>query len=336
MKDQPAGTESQPLISVVIPVYNVKKYMKRCLDGVLAQTYKNLEIILVDDGSTDGSAKICDDYFKKDKRVVVFHKPNGGLSSARNYGVRSSNGKYVTFIDSDDSVDEDYVETLYNIIVKYKVKLAICSHRVIYENRTPIDMSTGESGALESKLVLKRLLYADGIDISSWAKMFAREILIPHPFPEGRNFEDAATTYLYVDSVDKVGLNSVPKYNYYIRKKSISNANFTKMKMDLITSTTEMHDYICEKYPRMKAAAERRLMYAYLSTLRQIALSPVSADSEECLPIIWQYIKSHRNAILRDTNIPARDRHALNATKLGYKFFRFELKWYEKMRHLLT
>lgn len=324
------------LISVVIPVYNVKKYLKRCIKGVIAQTYKNLEIILVDDGSTDGCAEICDEFFRQDKRIVVFHKQNGGLSSARNYGVRSANGKYITFIDSDDTVDEDYVETLHNIIVKHKVKLAICSHRVLYEGREPIDMGTGESGVLDSKLVLKRLLYADGIDTSSWSKMFTRDILMKHPFPEGRVFEDAATTYLYIDEVDKVGLNSVAKYNYYVRAKSISNAHFTKAKMDLITATKEMHDYVIEKYPRLRSGAERRLMYAYLSTLRQIALSPVSADSVECLPVIMQYIKSHRSEVLSDSNIPDRDRHALNATKLGYRFFRFELKWYEKLRHLLT
>ena len=102
------------LITVIIPVYNVKKYLKRCVNGVLAQTYKNLEVILVDDGSTDGCAELCDELFKTDKRVVVFHKQNGGLSSARNYGVRAANGKYITFVDSDDTIDEDYVETLYN------------------------------------------------------------------------------------------------------------------------------------------------------------------------------------------------------------------------------
>ena len=325
------------LISVIIPVYNVKKYLRRCVKGVLAQTYKNLEVILVDDGSTDGSSELCDELFNTDKRIVVFHKQNGGLSSARNYGVRAANGDYICFIDSDDTVDEDYVETLHDIIVKYKVKLAICSHRVIYEgHKTSIDMGTGESGKIDSKTIIQRLLYADGIDTSTWAKMFTKDVLLKHPFPEGRNFEDAATTYLYFDEVNYIGLNSVAKYNYYLRRMSISRKPFSKMKMDLITATKEMHDYIVEKYPKMRLGAERRLMYAYLSTLRQIALSPETPDSVECLPIVWQYIKAHRNKVLRNTQIPDRDRKALVSTKLGYKFFRFSLNFYEKWRHLLT
>ena len=325
------------LISVVIPVYNVKKYLRRCVKGVLAQTYKNLEVILVYDGSTDGSAELCDELFHTDKRIVVFHKQNGGLSSARNYGVRAANGDYICFVDSDDTVDEDYVETLHDIIVKYKVKLAICSHRVFYAgHKTAVDMSTGESGKIDSKTVIQRLLYADGIDTSSWAKMFTKDVLLKHPFPEGRNFEDAATTYLYFDSVKYIGLNSVAKYNYYIRRMSISQKPFDKTKMDLITATKEMYDYVVEKYPKMKLGAERRLMYAHLSTLRQIALSPVTPDSVECLPIVWHYIKTHRAEVLRNTNIPDRDRSALNSTRLGYHFFRFTLGLYEKFRHLLT
>jgi glycosyltransferase involved in cell wall biosynthesis len=325
------------LITVIIPVYNVKKYLKRCVNGVLAQTYKNLEVILVDDGSTDGCAELCDELFKTDKRVVVFHKQNGGLSSARNYGVRAANGKYITFVDSDDTIDEDYVETLYNTIRKYNVKLAICSHRVFYEgHKTAVDMGTGETGKIDSKTVIQRLLYADGIDTSSWAKMYTKDILVAHPFPEGRNFEDAATTYLYLDSVKYIGLNSVAKYNYYVRRMSISQKPFTKMKMDLITATQEMHDYVVEKYPKMKLGAERRLMYAYLSTLRQIALSPETPDSIECLPVVWHYIKTHRNDVLRNSNIPERDRKALLSTKFGYKMFRFSLNVYEKYRHLLT
>ena len=328
--------ENRTLISVVIPVYNVKKYLKRCLKNVTAQTYENLEIILIDDGSTDGSTEICDELSVTDSRIVVFHKKNGGLSSARNSGVKIANGKYVCFIDSDDTVDCNYVETLYQTILKYSVDLAICSHRVIYDKKIPIDMSTGESGKIEAEVALKRLLYSDGIDTSSWAKMFKKSLLEKHPFPEGRNFEDAATTYLYIDSAKYVGLNSVPIYNYYIRTTSISQKPFSNMKMDLIASTTEMHDYTIKKYPKLTRAANRRLMYAYLSTLRQLALSPKTPDSAKYFPIIWTYIKKHRADILRDSNLPTRDRHALTATKFGFWLFKLELKIYETFRNLLT
>ncbi|MBP5512324.1 glycosyltransferase family 2 protein [Candidatus Saccharibacteria bacterium] len=335
MKDD--NPKESDLISVIVPIYNVKKYLRRCVKGILAQTYKNLEIILIDDGSTDGSAKLCDELFKQDRRVVVFHKENGGISSARNYGVRAANGKYICFVDPDDTVDEDYVETLHDTIVKYKVKLAICSHRVLYAgHKTAVDMGTEESGRIDSKTIIKRLLYADGIDTSLWAKMFTRDILMKHPCPEGREFEDAAITYLCFDSVKYIGINLVAKYTYCVRRMSIAQKPFEKSKMDLITATQEMHDYIIEKYPKLRLGAERRLMYAYLSTLRQIAIAPVTADSVECLPVVWQYIKAHKGAVLRDTNIPERDRKALVSTNFGYGFFRFSLKMYEKFRHVLT
>ncbi len=336
MKEDLKSNESD-LISVIIPIYNVKKYLRRCIKGVLAQTYKNLEIILIDDGSTDGSAELCDELFHEDKRIVVFHKQNGGIASARNYGIRAANGDYVCFIDPDDIVDEDYVEFLHNIIIKYKVKLAICSHRVLYEgHKTAVDMSTKESGKIDSKVIIQRLLYADGIDTSFWAKMFTKDILLKHLCPEGRNYEDAACMYLYFDSVPYIGLDSVAKYTYCVRRMSISQKPFDKSKMDLITATKEMHDYIVQKYPKMKLGAERRLMYAHLSTLRQIALSPKTKDSEECRPIVWQYIKAHKGSVMRNTNIPERDRKAIASTNFGYGFFRFSLNLYEKFRHLLT
>ena len=122
------------LISVILPIYNVSDYLDRCMKSVINQTYKNIEIIMVDDGSTDDSALKCDEYKEKDDRIVVFHKENGGLSDARNYGIKRASGDYITCVDSDDFVDLDYIEYLYSLITKYNVKMSICQHRVLYSN----------------------------------------------------------------------------------------------------------------------------------------------------------------------------------------------------------
>ena len=106
----------EPLISIIVPVYNVEKYLKKCLDSILSQTYKNFEVIIVNDGSPDNSQKIIDEYKKKDKRIIVLEKENGGLSSARNYGIEHANGKYISFVDADDYIEKDYVEKLYDCI----------------------------------------------------------------------------------------------------------------------------------------------------------------------------------------------------------------------------
>ena len=122
------------LISVIIPVYNIEIYIKRCVNSIINQTYKNLEIILVDDGSTDNSGKICDDYEKKDARIKVIHKENGGLSDARNCGIEKSNGKYITTVDGDDFVTEKYVETLYNLIIENSADISSINRFDFLEN----------------------------------------------------------------------------------------------------------------------------------------------------------------------------------------------------------
>ena len=128
------------LISIVLPIYNVENYIEKCMESVLNQTYKNIEIILVDDGSPDNCPIICDQYVKEDNRVKVVHKENGGLSDARNAGIKVANGDYITFIDSDDYVDKDYVEFLYNTIEETDADIAIGGHRVIYDSGKIIEM----------------------------------------------------------------------------------------------------------------------------------------------------------------------------------------------------
>ena len=128
------------LISVIVPIYNVEKYLERCLDSIIKQTYKNLDIILVDDGSIDNSTKICDEYVKKDSRIKVIHKENGGLSDARNVGIDNSDGKYICFIDSDDYIELDMIENLYDGIVKNNANICCCGKLLEYEkNKLPIN-----------------------------------------------------------------------------------------------------------------------------------------------------------------------------------------------------
>ena len=156
----------EDLISVVVPIYNVENYIKKCVDSILSQTYKNLEIILVDDGSPDNCPQICDEYAQKDNRIKVIHKENGGLSDARNAGIDISKGKFITFIDSDDYIEKDYVEVLYNSIKENASDMAIGSHKAIYDNGTILNKETGEKSVLDSKNVLERILYDENIDLN--------------------------------------------------------------------------------------------------------------------------------------------------------------------------
>ena len=317
----------EDLISVIVPVYKVEKYLNKCIESIVNQTYKNLEIILVDDGSPDECGKICDNYAQKDMRIKVIHKENGGLSDARNAGINISNGKYISFIDSDDYIDLEYIELLYKTIKKDKSDMAISSHKVIYENGTILEKATKEESILESKEVLKRILYDDGIDLSAWAKLYKIELFEEIRYPKGRLFEDAATTYKLVDTCKKISIISKSTYNYIIRGNSITNVNFSEKKMDLIISTEEMCNYIKKKYPDLEEAANRRLMYAYLSTLTQLIKSNKRNKSVE--KRLYGYIKQNSKMILKDKNVPRRDKVAIISTKFGLGFYKIIWKIYE-------
>ena len=142
------------LVSIVVPVYNISDYVGKCISSLVKQTYKNIEIVLVDDGSTDGSGNVCEIYAKEDRRIKVVHKKNGGLSDARNKGIRSAVGTYVSLVDGDDFVDEDYIEKQYETLKKYNADIAITSHKVIYARKT-IDESTGEEYADNPEKILE-------------------------------------------------------------------------------------------------------------------------------------------------------------------------------------
>ena len=218
----------EPLISVVIPVYKVENYLERCVNSVINQTYKNLEIILVDDGSPDNCGIICDRYAEVDDRVKVIHKKNGGLSSARNSGIDISSGKYITFIDSDDWVDKDYVEYLFYLIQKDMTKISICQHKVVNDKSTTMKETRiiKEENNYDVKMILKKWILDDGIDISAWAKLYDLRLFDNIRYPEGMIFEDLLTTYKLFFLCDYISVGSEKKYKYYIHANSISNGIF--------------------------------------------------------------------------------------------------------------
>ena len=319
------------LISVIVPVYNVEKYLDRCLESIINQTYKNIEIILVDDGSNDNSGNICDDYAKKDSRIKIIHKENGGLSDARNAGIAIARGDYITLVDSDDYILNDYVEFLYDNLIENNADVSICKHYVKYDDGGRIDTSSGKLYVLNSKECLEMMLYCDDMDVSAWAKLYKTELFKNVKYPKGQLFEDSATTYKLIDKAKKIAFNSKAKYIYYIRKNSITTAEFNPRKMDLIKSTNEMCNYVIDKYPELAKAAKRRLMYAYLSTLTQLAKNDKKGKNKEYRIEIMNYIREHRKEELDDKEIPKRDRIALYCTRFGFNFFKISWKLYERI-----
>ena len=316
------------IVSIIVPIYNVEKYLKRCIKSILGQTYKKIQIILVDDGSTDNCPAICDEYAEKDNRIKVIHKKNGGLSDARNAGIKHANGKYITFIDSDDYIDQNYIQVLYESIIKTKSDIAIAGHKTIYPKKTIIHKAKS-SIQITSEEALYRLLYDKELDTSAWAKLYKTALFNYIKYPKGRLFEDTATTYKLLDTAKKITIIPKAIYNYEIRDNSISTQEFSDKKMDMITSTEEMTQYIFKKYPQLENGCNRRLMFAYLSTLSQTTRS--NRVPKKYVNIIMKYIRQNRRKVLNDKNIPKRDRYSLYITYFGYRAYKTTWKLYQKI-----
>lgn len=309
------------LVTVIIPVYKVEEYLKRCLDSVICQTYQNLEIILVDDGSPDRCGAICNEYAEKDARVHVIHKENGGLSSARNAGLAVANGKYITFVDSDDCVALDMVAYLYQLLKDYDADISACLYFIARGARRWKSYDLRATEVIGSKECVSRFLYDDGISTSAWAKLYKKEIFRDIRFPERRLFEDVGTIYLTFLAAQKIVVGTGVKYDYMLRENSIVSRKFDARKLDMIDMTEQMTRDILDVYPDLEKGALRRRVYARFSTLNQMLSAGSEWDAKR--QEIIAYIKSNACAILIDRKVPARDKIAILLLFMGYGIYKF-------------
>lgn len=320
----------EELISIIIPVYNVEKYLKKCLDSVLEQTYKNLEIILVDDGSTDNSKTICDEYEKKDKRIKLIHKENGGLSDARNAGINIAKGEYITFVDSDDYISKDYVEYMYKMIKENNVKLSICGIKAVWKNTK---LNNEEIHTKYMKLTAKEtfgnLLFSEEIEISAYAKLYHKDLFKEIRFPKGKVYEDTAIIYKIIDLAKNVAYGDKKCYYYITRIGSISKQKvFNKNEEDYIKHTQEMLKYVLTNYPELEIAVYRFDIYSKFRILRMLMfLKPRDKKREKML---IQQIKKNQKEVYKNQRTPRRDKLAIILINLGMPIFKLNWKIYCK------
>lgn len=226
------------LISVVVPIYNVKDYLKKCISSIKNQTHHNMQIILVDDGSTDGSSIFCDDFAKDDERIIVIHKNNAGLSSARNVGISNSVGEYICFIDSDDYIEEDYIESMLSYAKKNDCDIVCGGHFFLYENGSRVIQKKYGEGIYTRDTALK-MLYKYELTDYAWDKLYKRELFSDITYPDNRICEDMATTYKLFYRANLVGTIENVLYNYYQRSNSITKLVSGKRAMDAFISYNE-------------------------------------------------------------------------------------------------
>lgn len=221
----------KPLITIVVPVYNVETVVSKCLESLIKQTYQNIDIIIVNDGSTDNSLKICNDFTGKDSRIKIYSKDNGGLSSARNYGISKSNGEYITFVDSDDYVGDTYIETLYSLLVDNNSDISMVGIAQVNQNGNIIDQHTPlKKDRFESNNVFKKALYKNGFHYTmAQAKLFKKELINKNSFRVGAIHEDDFLSNKIYQN-DYIVATTDEQLYYYVKNESgiMSNLNKTQ------------------------------------------------------------------------------------------------------------
>ena len=319
-----------PLISLVIPVYNVEKYLDKCMESVLAQTYDNFEVILVDDGSTDNSGKMCDEYAQKDSRITVYHKPNGGLSDARNFGVEHCNGELVSFIDSDDYVTEDYLEYLWYLMEKYSCKVSCAGNIQIFEGRS---FSLKKNQITEIKLntakALERICYTS---VSACARLYQKELLLKHPFPVGRLYEDMANTYKVIAECNYVVFSDKQIYIWVQRESSITHSGINEKLLDIFWAADHLNQFLSENFPSCKIAASVRCTMAVSAFLTRVFQRCNKEDEKKYFRIAKSFALPHLKNAIKDKDTPVRLKFACIAISCGYYPSRFVWKARERQR----
>lgn len=255
---------NETLISVIVPVYKVEQYLEKCVNSIIAQTYSNLEIILVDDGSPDKCGYICDSFLKKDSRIKVIHKSNGGLSSARNAGIDIASGEYIGFVDSDDYIEPFMYEKLLDLIKHDKSKLAVCSVNYVYEDGKKINKTCSKKNILFNfhnaiiEMNIHRLF-----DMGAWSKLYHKSLFDNLRFPVGKLSEDFYIMFKLFDRAQSISYLAIPCYNYLQRSNSITRS--TKINHDHEYAAEEQMLYLDKKYPDLKIVSHTSYASAALT-----------------------------------------------------------------------
>lgn len=243
---------NNPLVSVIVPIYNVEQYLKTCIDSIVNQTYSNLEVILVDDGSPDRCPEICDEYAKNDNRIKVIHQKNGGLAHARNVGIANSNGGYLTFVDSDDYVSNDYVECLYKGLIESNADISIASF-IVFKESEPSSATLEKVPFVE---VTKNDYFKEYASIkaeksmpfiTAWNKLYKKELFDGIKYPKGKLYEDAFTTYKLIEKARKIVYSTTKLYYYRLNPQSILGQSFKEKHLEMVEAFRGAMDYFYQK-----------------------------------------------------------------------------------------
>ena len=307
---------NQPLISVIVPVYNIIPYLPRCVESLQKQTYPELEILLIDDGSTDDTPALCDRLAENDPRIRVFHKENGGPSSARNFGLTQAAGAYVGFVDSDDYVDADMYERLYRAIATTQMPIAQVGRDEIDQdgNILPnICEPVSEEQVIPAEDFLKELLMHRG-DCSFCTKLVEASLLKEHHFPEGELNEDFRLLVELLPKIPAIGILPEQEYHVFYRYGSNTRTRdreeFPRVFTDIVNNADRVEALVKEQYPGLTVEAERFALIQRLDYMLHIPISQMKRDNTFYMQVCG-YLKSHRKEIKTNPYLTKKNRQYL-------------------------
>lgn len=291
---------NQPLISVIVPVYNTAEYIEKTAEYLASQTYKNIEFILVDDGSTDGSAELCDKIAKSDNRFSVIHQKNSGVCAARNAGIDAAKGEYIGFCDADDIPHKDLYETLYGVIEEYGCDIAMVKSAIVFTDGSVSDTSDGSVKVYTDKSEVLGLLLLNKIQSSVDTKLFSAEICRKLKFPAPRKInEDRYYSFCALDRCRKAGFKNIAKYTYCRREGSSSSQSFSDKYFDIIYFAEKMEKYVCEHYPELSEYARANTIDSYLRVCQYIVILNGEKEYSEKFDEIRKFIKQQDKSLCK-------------------------------------
>lgn len=281
------------LISIVVPIYNVEQYLQKCVDSLINQTYKNLEIILVDDGSPDNCPKICDEYANHDSRIKVIHKENGGLSDARNAGMNIATGEYISFIDSDDWIKPKMIEDMYNRMIEDNSDLV--SSGVIWVDEYGAEIRTAtvsENCVLNTEQAMAELINDEKLKQHVWNKLYKADLIKNIPFDKGKYHEDVFWSYKVIGGAKRVSIEKNSYYFYVQRSESIMGEKYSAKRLDALDAMKLRCEYMKEKFPNLYGDA----LNVYIgSCMYHLQLALLSNAEKEVISDIKSRIGYRKN-----------------------------------------
>lgn len=316
------------LISVIIPVYNVEKTLERAVQSVLDQTYTDLEILLVNDGSTDGSGALCDQLAQRDARIKVIHKPNGGLSSARNAGMDQAAGDFFAFLDSDDYFERDILESFADQLREHP-DLDLYLFNVIRVKDEQQDLQAATDSVSWDAVHNMALLFDyPGLNFYAWNKVYRRSLFDGVRYPEGKLYEDTMPSYWTMQRAAKVIATAKPGIYYIQNPDSIVASSFNPKQYDNVTERIRLYEEIQKDYPTLSGKALARLLDGFLSTGYKIASSKETTDTEVFYGKLKTDIAHYKKALTSHSEVPKIKLLALRLLLLNRPLYRRLYKLY--------